>query len=138
MYCRYNVSVARIQQVLQRMYSRYNISVARRYSMCTADTMYLWPGGTPCVPQKQFWRIALLSLYSIVYHVFPLAASLSPMRELITPVMVSSLLLPAFAILSLLLYSRFPSTFLPSKIKSISTSGTRWHDFFLHTFLDIL
>ena len=32
---------------------------------CTVDTMVLWPGGTANVPQKQFWIIALLSLYSV-------------------------------------------------------------------------
>ena len=45
----------------------------------------------------------------------------SPMRELIGSVMVSSLLLPAFGTLSLLLYFRLPSTFLSSKGKSITT-----------------
>ena len=41
--------------------------------------------------------------------------------------------------LSLPLYFRLPSTFLPSKGRSITTLGARWHDFFflLH-FLDIL
>ena len=38
----------------------------------------------------------------------------SPMQELIGSVMVSSLLLPAFGNLSLLLYFRLTSTFLPS------------------------
>ena len=46
-------------------------------------------------------------------------------------VMVSSPLLPAFGTLSHLLYFRLPSTFLPSKGRSITTIGTRWHDFFL-------
>ena len=45
----------------------------------------------------------------------------SPMQELIGLVMVSSLPLPAFGALSLLLHFRFPSTFLPSKGKSITT-----------------
>ena len=64
----------------------------------------------------------------------------SPMRELIGSVMVSSPLLLAFGTLSLLLYFRLPSTFLPSKGRSITTLGTRWHDFFflLLPFLDIL
>ena len=44
-------------------------------------------------------------------------------------VMVSSPLLPAFGTLSLLLYFRLPSTFLPSKGRSVTTLGTRWHDF---------
>ena len=62
----------------------------------------------------------------------------SPMRELIGSVMVSSLLLPTFGTLSLPLYFRLPSTFLPSKGRSITTLGARWHDFFflLH-FLDV-
>ena len=51
---------------------------------------------------------------------------------------VSSPLLLAFGILSLLLYFQLPSTFLPSKGRSITTLGTRWHDFFLLLFLDIL
>ena len=54
----------------------------------------------------------------------------SPMRELIGSVMVSSPLLLAFGTLSLLLYFRLPSTYLPSKGRSITTLGTRWHDFF--------
>ena len=62
----------------------------------------------------------------------------SPMRELIGSEMVSSLLLLAFGTLSLLLYFQLPSTFLPSKGRSITTLGTRWHDFFLLIFLDIL
>ena len=63
----------------------------------------------------------------------------SPMRELIGSVMVSSPLLLTFGTLSLLLYFRLPSTFLPSKGGSITTLGTRWHDFFfLLLFLDIL
>ena len=57
----------------------------------------------------------------------------SPMRELIGSVMVSSPLLLAFGTLSLLLYFRLPSTFLPSKGRSITTLGARWHDFFLIT-----
>ena len=56
----------------------------------------------------------------------------SPMQELIGSVMVSSFLLPAFGTLSLLLYFRLPSTFLPSKGKSITTLGTRWYDFFFY------
>ena len=43
----------------------------------------------------------------------------SPMRELISSVMISSLLLP--------------STFLPSKGRSITVLGTRWYDFFFAT-----
>ena len=58
----------------------------------------------------------------------------SPMRELIGSVMVSSPLLPAFGTLSLLLYFRLPSTYLPSKDRSITTLGTRWHDFFYYPF----
>ena len=56
------------------------------------------------------------------------------MRELIGSVMVSSLLLPTFGTLSLPLYFRLPSTFLPSKGRSITTLGTRWHDFFITLF----
>ena len=56
----------------------------------------------------------------------------SPLQELIGSVMVSSLLLPTFGTLSLLLYFRLPSTFLPSKGRSITTLGTRWHDFFFY------
>ena len=56
----------------------------------------------------------------------------SPMRELIGSVMVSSLLLPTFGTLSLPLYFRLPSTFLPSKGRSITTLGARWHDFFFY------
>ena len=58
----------------------------------------------------------------------------SPLRELIGSVMVSSLLLPAFGTLSLLLYFRLPSTSLSSKGRSITTLGTRWHDFFVILF----
>ena len=61
----------------------------------------------------------------------------SPMRELIGSVMVSSLLLPTFGTLSLPLYFRLPLTFLPSKGRSITTLGARWHDFFYYTFLDV-
>ena len=56
----------------------------------------------------------------------------SPMQELIGSVMVSSPLLLTFGTLSLLLYFWLPSTFLPSKGRSITTSGTRWHDFFFY------
>ena len=52
------------------------------------------------------------------------------MRDLIGSVMVSSPLLLTFGTLSLLLYFRLPSTFLPSKGRSNTTLGTRWHDFF--------
>ena len=62
----------------------------------------------------------------------------SPMRELIGSVKVSSPLLLTFGTLSLLLYFRLPSTFLPSKGRSITTLGARWHDFFLLLVLDIL
>ena len=58
----------------------------------------------------------------------------SPMRELIGSVMVSSPLLLAFGTLSLLLYFQLPSTFLHSKGRSITTLGTRWHDFFYYSF----
>ena len=51
-------------------------------------------------------------------------------------VMVSSLLLPTFGTLSLPLYFQLPSTFLPSKGRSITTLGARWHDFFLLHFSD--
>ena len=61
----------------------------------------------------------------------------SPMQELIGSVMVSSLLLPAFGTHSLL-YFRLPSTYLPSKDRSITTLGTRWHDFFFITLLRYL
>ena len=59
----------------------------------------------------------------------------SPMRELIGSVMVSSLLLPTFG--TLLPSSAFPAflqPFLPSKGRSITTLGTRWHDFFMTLF----
>ena len=59
------------------------------------------------------------------------------MRELIGSVMVSSLLLPTFGTLSLPLYFWLPSTFLPSKGRSITTLGARWHDYFLLHFLDV-
>ena len=59
-------------------------------------------------------------------------------QELIGSVMASSLLLLNFGTISLLLYFQFPSTFLPSKGWSITTLGTRWHDFSLLPFLDIL
>ena len=64
------------------------------------------------------------------HHLPTIIARNSPMQELIGSVMVSSLLLPTFETLSLLLYFRLPSTFLPSKGRSITTLGTRWHDFF--------
>ena len=54
----------------------------------------------------------------------------SQMRELIGSVTVSSLLLPAFGTLSLLRHFRLPTTFLPSRERSITTLGTRWHDFY--------
>ena len=44
------------------------------------------------------------------------------------------LLLPTFGTLSLSLYFRLPSTFLPSKGRSITILGTRWHDFFITLF----
>ena len=55
----------------------------------------------------------------------------SPTRELIGSVMVSSLLLPTFGTLFLPLYFWLPLTFLPSKGRSITTFGTRWHDFLI-------
>ena len=58
----------------------------------------------------------------------------SPMQESISSVMVSSLLLPTFGTLSLLLYFWLPSTFLPSKGRSITTLGTRLHYFFFYPF----
>ena len=67
-------------------------------------------------------------------HLLTIIVWNSPMRELIGSVMVSSLLLPTFGTLSLPLYFRLPSTFLPSKGRSIATLGTRWHDFFYYTF----
>ena len=66
-------------------------------------------------------------------HLFTTIVWNSPMRELIGSVMVSSLLLPTFRTLSLPLYFRLPSTFLPSKGRSITTLGARWHDFFFIT-----
>ena len=67
-------------------------------------------------------------------HHFPTAVVWhSTMQELIGSVMVSSLLLPTFGTLSLLLYFWLPSTF-PSKGRSITTLGTRWHDFFYYPF----
>ena len=62
------------------------------------------------------------------------------MRELIGSVTASSPLLLAFGTLSLLLYFQLPSTFFPSKGRSITTLGTRWHDFFIFfllLFLDL-
>ena len=41
----------------------------------TLHTMVPWPGSMVYVLQKQFWIIALLSLYSVVSHLFPLAPS---------------------------------------------------------------
>ena len=67
-------------------------------------------------------------------HLLTIIVWNSPMRELIGSVMVSSLLLPTFGTLSLPLYFRLPSTFLPSKGRSIATLGTRWHDFFITLF----
>ena len=58
----------------------------------------------------------------------------SPVQKLIGSEMVSSFLLPAFGTLSLLLYFQLPSIFLPSKGRSITTLGTRWHDFFVTLF----
>ena len=58
----------------------------------------------------------------------------SPMREFIGSVMVSSLLLPTFGTLSLPLYFWLPSTFHPSKGRSITTLGARRHDFFITLF----
>ena len=67
-------------------------------------------------------------------HLLTIIVWNSPMRELISSVMVSSLLLPTFGTLSLPLYFQLPSTFLPSKGRSIATLGTRWHDFFITLF----
>ena len=53
-----------------------------------------------------------------------------PSVPMIGSVMVSSPLLLTFGTLSLLLYFRLPLTFLPSKGRSITILGTRWHDFF--------
>ena len=54
----------------------------------------------------------------------------SPIQELIDSVMVSSFLLPICGTLSHLHFFRLPSTFLPSKARSITTLGTRQHDIF--------
>ena len=70
----------------------------------------------------------------ISHHLLTMIVWNSPMRELIGSVMVSSLLLPTFGTLSLPLYFWLPSTFLPSKGRSIATLGTRWHDFFITLF----
>ena len=67
-------------------------------------------------------------------HLLTIIVWNSPMRELIGSVMVSSLLLPTFGTLSLPLYFRLPSTFLPSKGRSIATFGTRRHDCFIALF----
>ena len=67
-------------------------------------------------------------------HLLTTFVWISPMRELIGSVMVSSLLLPTFGTLCFPQYFRLPSTFLPSKGRSITTLGTRWHDFFYYTF----
>ena len=56
---------------------------------------------------------------------------------LLGSVMVSSLLLPPFGTLSLLLYFWLPSTSLPSKSRSIATLGIRWHDFFFFFFFTL-
>ena len=45
--------------------------------MYSADAMYLWPGSAAYVPQRPFWIIALLRLYSAVSMFSPLAASFS-------------------------------------------------------------
>ena len=63
----------------------------------------------------------------------------SPKQELIGSLMVSSLLLPAFGTLSLLLYFQLPSTFLPSfKRQVYHHLMDRMAWFFLLHFLDIL
>ena len=92
----------------------------------------------------------IIMMYACIYTFIQIHTSLfkllpttivwnSPMRELIGSVMVSSPLLLTFGTLSLLLYFRLPLTFLPSKGRSITTLGARWHDFFfLLLFLDIL
>ena len=54
-----------------------SLRVTVQYNTCTVYTMVFWPGGTAYVPQKQFWIIALPSLYSMISHAFPLAASFS-------------------------------------------------------------
>ena len=68
------------------------------------------------------------------HHLLTIIVWNSLIQELISSVMVSSLLFPAFGTLSLLLHFWPPSTFLPSKGGSITTLGTRWHDFFMITF----
>ena len=81
-----------------------------------------WPGHVPHVRQHL--------PTTIVWN--------SPMRELnrfqwwFPPFYFPPLELSPF-----LCISGFPSTFLPSKGRSITTLGARWHDFFLLHFLDI-
>ena len=58
----------------------------------------------------------------------------SPMRELIGSVMVSSPLLLTFGTLSLLLYFRLPSTFLPSKGRSHHLRDQMAGFFFYYSF----
>ena len=82
-------------------------------------------------------RIRIRKLMVLVLPINNLPTTIvwkSPMRELISSVMVSSLLLPAFGTLSLPLYFQLPSTFLPSQGRSTTTLGTRWHDFFISLF----
>ena len=71
------------------------------------------------------------------HHLHTIIVWNSPVQELISSVMASSLLLPAFGTLSLLLYFWFPSTFLLSRGRSSTTLGTRWHDFFISPFINI-
>ena len=78
--------------------------------------------------------VVLMSISDVSFQLQLNYGMNSPMQELIGSVMVSSLLLPVFGTLSLLLYFRLPSTFLPSKGRSITTLGTRWHDFFHYSF----
>ena len=82
-----------------------------------------------CIPRpmaqpRSTWQASFAHNYCVELS----NARINRFSEMI--VMVSSLLLPAFGTLSLLLYFRLPSTFRPSKGRSSTTLGTRWHDFF--------
>ena len=43
----------------------------------TSGTRAFQTGGTAYVPEQIFWIVALLNLYSVVSHVFPLTTSFS-------------------------------------------------------------
>ena len=86
-----------------------------------------------CIPRpmaqpRSTWQASFAHNYCVELS----NARINRFSEMI--VMVSSLLLPAFGTLSLLLYFRLPSTFRPSKGRSSTTLGTRWHDFFFYPF----